>query len=88
MINSLLPFLQIKILKIIIDILCNIAYTICIKYKGGKTMASKVKSNNHVFVLNPRKADAFLKQDNKNFVQLMKKFNKYTKSTSHSKLAK
>lgn len=43
-----------------------------------------LKESDHAFILNEKKAQDFLKQDNTNFTRLMEKFNKYTKSSSHS----
>jgi hypothetical protein len=43
---------------------------------------------NHAFVLNPQKADAFLKQDNKQFRKAMDRFEKNQKHCSHSNVNK
>jgi hypothetical protein len=53
----------------------------------GDSMATITKPN-HAFVLNPQKADAFLKQDNKQFRKVMDRFEKNQKHCSHSNVNK
>lgn len=47
--------------------------------KEGNTMAAITKPTERAFVLSSQKADAFLKQDNSQFRNIMAKFKKYTK---------
>ena len=49
------------------------------------TMATATKPLNHAFVLKSDKAEAFLNQDNSNF---MEKFEKFTNKKCHSKSEK
>jgi hypothetical protein len=53
----------------------------------GDSMAIITKPN-HTFVLNPQKADAFLKQDNKQFKNAMERFEKNQKQCRHSNVNK
>ena len=47
--------------------------------KEDNTMAAMNKPTECAFVLNPQKADAFLKQDNSQFKNIMAKFEKFTR---------
>lgn len=51
--------------------------------KEEDAMAAMSKPTECAFVLNPQKADAFLKQDNSQFKNIMAKFERFTKN-SHS----
>lgn len=51
--------------------------------KGENIMSAATKPTEKAFVLSSKKADVFLKQDNRQFRNLMSKFEKYTK-TRHS----
>lgn len=46
-------------------------------------MAALTKSTNKAFVLNPKKSEAFLEQDNSQFKNIMAKFEKYKKKEGH-----
>ncbi|KSV58823.1 hypothetical protein [Acetivibrio ethanolgignens] len=52
------------------------------KEKEEDTMAALTKPTNKAFVLNPKKSEAFLKQDNSQFKNVMAKFEKFTKKES------
>jgi predicted phosphohydrolase len=85
-------------------ILCALKYNNLLKYiayaRGdgynlGKQTVKEVRSYmatitepNHAFVLNPQKADAFLKQDNKQFRKAMDRFEKNQKQCCHSNVNK
>lgn len=50
--------------------------------KEENTMTASVKTTNQAFVLNQKNSEAFLKQDNASFKNLMAKFEKFTTKRS------